>query len=384
MNDLNDIKEYKTASGQTRYKFTIYVGKDASKAQSIQIRKQGFKTLEDAIKCYLDIKDKVKHGEYKQEKHYKYKEVYELWLQSYKDTVKPSTVRNTKQFFKNHIIKDMGNYYIDKITTAICQKLTLQWFSELPKSYKYIFIRASSVMNYAVNIDLITTNPFKKVMKPKKVEITKPFDNFYSKEELKTFLNECKKKRDKRVHTFFRLLAYTGMRKGEALALKWDDIDFKNRAISIQRTQSIGEKNKLIIGSPKTKNSYRTIEIDEVTLNYLQEWRIEQRQQLFKLGYNALSDSQLVFSNSNNEMLRPWLVQRWNITIGKHAGLKHISVHGFRHTHASLLFEAGTPMQDVKERLGHASITTTMNVYTHVTSSHKKQTADNFAKFMEG
>lgn len=100
--------------------------------------------------------------------------------------------------------------------------------------------------------------------------------------------------------------------------------------------------------------------------------------------FNALSDDQLLFNNKDNGLVRPWLVQSWNRTIAKDTGLKYITVHGFRHTHASLLFEAGTPMQDVKQRLGHSSITTTMNIYTHVTKSEQKKTADNFARFMEG
>ena len=174
------------------------------------------------------------------------------------------------------------------------------------------------------------------------------------------------------------------MRKGEALALKWSDIDFVNQTISINKTLSIGEHNSLIIGTPKTKASYRTIQIDDKTIHYLKEWRKKQRKELFKIGFNALSNDQLLFSNKNNEPLRPWLVQFWNRSVAKDTGIKYITVHGFRHTHASLLFEAGTPMQDVKERLGHSDINTTMNIYTHVTKSEQKKPADNFARFMEG
>ena len=116
----------------------------------------------------------------------------------------------------------------------------------------------------------------------------------------------------------------------------------------------------------------------------MKEWRKKQRKELFKIGFNALSNDQLLFSNKNNEPLRPWLVQFWNRSVAKDTGIKYITVHGFRHTHASLLFEAGTPMQDVKERLGHSDINTTMNIYTHVTKSEQKKTADNFARFMEG
>lgn len=247
-----------------------------------------------------------------------------------------------------------------------------------------VYSLSSKVLDYAVNNDLIVKNPMKRVIKPKMQKDKREFTNFYSKEELNKYLDACKQKKNPRVYLFFRLLAYTGMRKGEALALKWSDIDFENETIRINKTLSLGTHNSLVIGTPKTKASNRTIQVDEQTIYYLQEWRKRQRKELFKVGFNALTDDQLLFSNGNNELIRPWLVQYWNKTIAKDAGLKHITVHGFRHTHASLLFEAGTPMQDVKERLGHSDITTTMNVYTHVTKSEKKKTAEKFARFMEG
>ncbi|MCT7895306.1 MAG: tyrosine-type recombinase/integrase, partial [Lactobacillus gasseri] len=84
-----------------------------------------------------------------------------------------------------------------------------------------------------------------------------------------------------------------------------------------------------------------------------------------------------------NVPLSTTTIDRWNCTIAKKAGLEHIKVHGFRHTHASLLFASGASMQDVKERLGHASITTTMNVYTHLTNQQKEQTIADFSSYME-
>ena len=380
-----DISKYKTPSGQVRYKFKIYVGKDEETGNSIQARKQGFKSYDDALKSYFEIKDKIAKGTYtgKENKKHKFKKIYEMWLANYELTVKPTTLLNTKACFKNHILPVLGELYVEKISTFRCQKALNKWFNDLPKMYKKVYSLSSKVLDYAVNNDLIVKNPMKRVIKPKMQKDKREFTNFYSKEELNKYLDACKQKKNPRVYLFFRLLAYTGMRKGEALALKWSDIDFENETIRINKTLSLGTHNSLVIGTPKTKASNRTIQVDEQTIYYLQEWRKRQRKELFKLGFNALTDDQLLFSNGNNELMRPWLVQYWNKTIAKDAGLKHITVHGFRHTHASLLFEAGTPMQDVKERLGHSDITTTMNVYTHVTKSEKKKTAEKFARFME-
>ncbi|MCZ3760440.1 site-specific integrase [Lactobacillus gasseri] len=381
-----DITRYKTQNGKIRYRFKIYAGKDEETGNSIQARKQGFKSYDDALKVYFEIKDKIAKGTYtgNENKKHKFSELYEMWLENYKNTVKVSTLSNTKLFFRLHILPELGNLYIEKITTFKCQKIVNKWFKELPKTYKVYTNLASNIFKFAVNNDLIVKNPMKSVIKPKLQVEKKPFTNFYSKNELNIFLKEAKECKGLKVYMLFRLLAYTGMRRGEALALKWSDIDLSNQTIKINKTVTTAEHAALIIGTPKTKASYRTIAIDKQTIKCLSDWRKEQRKELFQLGFNALSDNQLIFSNGNNELIRQATVRKWDQSISKHAGLKYITVHGFRHTHASLLFEAGTPMQDVKERLGHSSITTTMNIYTHVTKSAKKKTADNFAQFMEG
>ena len=91
----------------------------------------------------------------------------------------------------------------------------------------------------------------------------------------------------------------------------------------------------------------------------------------------------MVFSNLNNEPLESYTVEKWNKAICNKHHLRHIKLHGFRHTHASLCFEAGLAIGDVKNRLGHASIRTTMDVYTHVTKTKEKESADKFSRFME-
>lgn len=114
----NDIKEYTTPSGKKRYKFAIYVGKSEVTGESIQARKRGFKSYEDALKCYALISSKIADNTYTglEIKNHKVSDVYRVWLDSYKDTVKTSTLVNVKQFFKNHILKDLGSYYIERLT----------------------------------------------------------------------------------------------------------------------------------------------------------------------------------------------------------------------------------------------------------------------------
>ena len=125
-----------------------------------------------------------------------------------------------------------------------------------------------------MTMELMKKNPMKKVILPKVERDNKKFDNFYSKEELNTFLVDAKKY-NFRYFMFFRLLAYSGMRKGECLALKWSDIDFKRNTIDINKSLASGENNRLYLSPCKTKSSVRTLDMDDATMNYLKEWRLK-------------------------------------------------------------------------------------------------------------
>ncbi|MDO4775550.1 MAG: site-specific integrase [Aerococcaceae bacterium] len=200
---------------------------------------------------------------------------------------------------------------------------------------------------------------------------------------MQLFLDALHKDTKTMWYVFFRVLAFTGMRKGEALALTWRDINLTDKSITINKTVSRNTKGQLIITTPKTRNSNRIIQIDDNTLRSLQQWRTEQARYLIGLGYRAMQGEQLIFANlTNNSIINtvyPTLLLKR--VCQKHQ-LKEIKVHGFRHTHCSLLFEAGVPMKDVKERLGHADIKTTMNIYTHVTQNSKEQSAQLFANYV--
>ena len=382
----NDIKEYRTPNGQIRYRFSIYAGKNATTGNSVQIRKQGMKSLAIAEKTYQKIQAKIENGEYSgyAKSHYKVSKFYELWFANYKQTVKESTWNNVNQYFENHIIKDLGNIYLDKLTPIQCQKIVNQWFASCGyATFNALCTYSKKMLDYAVQIDAIKKNPMRKVYKPKKKSIERDFTDFYSKNELINFLNVCKKYKPLKVYTMFHLLAYTGLRVGEALALQWSDINLKDGTLKVSKTLSKGKHNTLKINPPKTQNGYRCIDLAPQTVDILTEWQFQQRRDLFKLGLNPMNANQLVFSNKDNDYLRENVVNYWNVSLCKKRGLRHIKLHGFRHTHASLLFEAGASMEDVKERMGHSSITTTMNIYTHVTRSRKKETADIFGNFMQ-
>lgn len=190
-------------------------------------------------------------------------------------------------------------------------------------------------------------------------------------------------------YTLFYVLAYTGLRKGEALTLEWRDIDFLHRTLTVCRTLSKGLNDRNIIQTPKTSNSARTIVLTSDTVRVLKEWQREQRKSENVISLNSnVDEDRFVFNGTYNRYpanlpLSVTCVANWNSLIAKKAKLKHIRVHDFRHTHASLLFDSGASMKDVKERLGHASIRTTMDIYTHLPKKRRETTMNRFSQYME-
>ena len=380
----NDIKEYTTPKGEKRYKFLIYVGKDETTGHTIQIKKQGFKSKDEALEAYLNYKLKIVKGEYEplNKKKLTFKQLFESWDKVYKPTVKESTYAVTMRYFNNHILSALGNIYIEKITVAECQKAVNEWFEEAPHTFDRFIHYASKVFKYGIDMELLTSNPMEKVIKPKLKERPQQYQEFYDKDELNKFLS-CAKKCNFRYFVYFRLLAYTGMHKGESLALKWSDIDFETNTISITRNVTTGLNNRPYISNGKTANSVRRIPVDSETMNYLKEWRYCQQKDMLKKGFNFLDADNYIFPTINNGITSLSKPRQWNKSICDKFGLRRIKIHGFRHTHASLCYSAGLNAKEIQKRLGHADSKTTMNVYTHVMKNDEKKAVKKFADFMK-
>lgn len=101
-----------------------------------------------------------------------------------------------------------------------------------------------------------------------------------------------------------------------------------------------------------------------------------------KLGYNTASEEQFLFTNKFNKLYYPQAPNDWLYNILEKYQLPKITLHGFRHTHASLLFESGANIKEVQDRLGHKDVKTTMNIYAHVTPEKVKETGERFAKYV--
>lgn len=376
------IKEYKLKDGTKRYLIKCYMGLDSLTGKRITTTRRGFKTQKEAslAEARLKLEYEEKTFNAKNSK-YTFQQIYELFLVEHKNTVKSGTYATTVRYAKLHILPKIANKRIDSFTVLDCQKLVNQW-AEYFNSAKYPKGITQQVFDYAIKMNIITDNPMRKVKLPKRKETINEVNKFYNTDELKHFFDCVKDYGNMKYLAFFRLLAFTGMRKGEALALNWSDIDFNKKQVHITKGVVLDENEIPIISTTKTKKSVRTVSVDAETITILKKWKLEQAKELMSIGINSLNKYQLLFTYDANKLYRPSYSNCWLEQIIKKYNLKKITMHGFRHSHCSLLFEMGTPIQVVQDRLGHTNIKTTMDIYTHVTEKQRDDIAENFAKYI--
>lgn len=382
---VSPVKSYTLKNNEKRYEFPVYLGIDPLTGKQKRTMKRGFKTIKEAELALARIKLDVANGTYHQERVETYQEIYELWVNQYEKTVEESTFVKTTSLFKNHILPAMGCYKIEKINVDVCQKHIDEWASKL-KKFRVVKAYAAKVLNFAIKRGYLQTNPFTLVDMPttanKKANINdEESENFYNREQLIEFLTCLEKESNYKAYTLFRLLAFSGMRKGEALALTWNDLNFKTNELRINKAIARGKDSQLYVKSTKTGIA-RTIKMDDKTMAILKEWKKKQKQDYLILGFNTTQPKQLVFSNEQNEYLQPTKTRKWILHVQNKYKLETITTHGLRHTHCSLLFEAGASLKEVQVRLGHSDVKTTMDIYTHVTQKAKEEAVLKFSSYL--
>ena len=379
---MTKIIKYTNKDNETLYKFRFYAGLDELTGKQRYIRRQGFTSLKDAKDELLKIEYLVSTKQYfKSVKSGKFGDVLDEWLALHKETIKGSTWRYIERRVKNHVRPYFKDMYVDKITLRHCQDFVNKTFKVAPVAYVYSVSIVKNTLDYALRLGMIESNPMLYVIKPKKqTTISDNHGNYYTKDELKKFLDVAKNT-DLKKYTLFRLLAFSGMRVGECLALTWHDLNYKNNTIAINKTLA-RTKNGIKIQTPKTKASNRVVSLDNETIQVLKAWQLEQRKQLLKLGINAMNKHQLIFSNGKNSFIIVPTVRLAIKQIAKKAGLYPITTHGFRHTHATLLFASGLDIKQVQARLGHSNVQTTLNIYTHAIQDKQDKIGDEFARYI--
>lgn len=275
-----------------------------------------------------------------------------------KDKVKITTFRQYKAFFDK--LKSLENINIDNFNIATYNKwkenISKLKITTISKDSTYKSFRA--LLNYAVKYHnfIYLTHTLNKMTGFKNPNELKKEMKFWNYEEFKFFIEQEKELKYK---CFFEILYYCGLRKGEANALNWNDIDFKKATVTINKNVTLKIKgHKYIVLPPKTKSSYRTLPLPKHLLNNLKSLKNEYEK----------------YSNYNNNWfvcggINPLADSTVNKRKKQHiesASLPYIRLHDFRHSCASLLINNNASIMLVSKYLGHSNITTTLNTYAHM------------------
>ena len=305
----------------------------------------------------------------------------DVWYENYaKVKVRPSSHQTYKGYIENHIKPNIGDIPLEKLTTLDLQRLYKTLLARgrvdrleskgqpkglSPKTVRNIHQILSSALKLAQEQRLILTNPAEGCALPK---VERREMKTLPVEQLQSFLREAK---DSGVFELYYLELATGLRRGELLGLKWEDIDLEHGDLRVRR--QIARINGKVVEAPlKTKNAYRTLPLAEDTISILKE-------QKKKVG-----SSPWVFPSATGGPISPDSVLHMLHRVLKRAGLPQVRFHDLRHTFATLALQNGVDIKTVSGMLGHFSAGFTLDTYAHVTTSAQKAAANTMGKLLSG
>jgi len=298
----------------------------------------------------------------------------DLWLEDYaKLKVRPSTYQTYQGFIKHHVKPNIGSIPLLKLTTMDLQRMYKELLEsgrvdrteakDKPKGLSTKTVRnihqmVSSALRFAMEQKLIPENPATRCALPK---VERKEMKTLPMERLNAFFDEAKRTG---VFELYYIDLLTGLRRGELLGLKWDDIDFKNGILHVRR-QVMRQEGKMVEAPLKTKNSYRSIAIPADAVEVL-------KLQRDKIG----SGSEYVFPSPTGGPMSSDSVLHMLQRVLKRAGLERIRFHDLRHTFATLALQNGVDVKTVSGMLGHYSAGFTLDTYAHVTTAAQRNAAN--------
>lgn len=235
----------------------------------------------------------------------------------------------------------------------------------------------SAILNKAVQWGYIEKNPSQYAVKPKLQEKIKKLPDY----ETTLRLANCLESEPIKYKAIFLLFLYSGMRKGELLGLEWEDIDFDNETINIERASQYISHMGVLTVTPKNKHSERVIKLPSIIFNLLRELRVWQSEERLMLG-SKWNNSDRLFTTWNGKPMNPSSVNKWFTDFLKRNDLPHMTIHELRHLNASIMIMQLTPVTEVQGRLGHAKASTTMSIYAHAIKSAQAQAVDSIDDFL--
>ena len=310
-----------------------------------------FKNKKEVAKSKMTVNDLIKE-------YYKY----------HKTEVKSSTLDTIEKIIRLRVQPFLGECRLDKLTQPRLAewKITISNLKLSDKTKKTTYAKLSALLNFAVKMQYIPKNPLLVLGNFKdssNAENQTQKLRYYTAEQFQKYIavakKYCKTVKDWDYYVFFNLAFFTGCRKGEIHALKWSDLEGNVLHIRRQITQKLKD-NKDLETTPKTKSSIRDLQLPKQVLKILTEHKTRQQ----KVAGDLFSEDFRICGGE--QPLRDTTLDKKNHKFAKEADLPHITIHEFRHSHASLLANNNISIQEVARRLGHDNVELTWKVYSHL------------------
>lgn len=293
---------------------------------------------------------------------------FEYWISVKKKTVRPNTVRNYTERYERNIKAVIGKKLLTEVKPIHCQKI----FSDMADDgYRTTTIYQTRIalynmLEFAKENDVIINNPCKKSVKS---DMGKPSDKkeALTIETQKKFLEGAT---GQSYENQYRFILQTGLRTGELVGLKWEDIDFESKTLTIQRSMEFRYKvGEWRVGPPKSKSGYRTIPLTDEAIRILKAQKEKNR----KIKVIPMEWSEQVFLCRKGEPVKNSTYDTALFKICDKVGIKRFSMHVLRHTFATRCIEGGMMPKTLQKILGHSNIGITMNLYVHITEEEKSK-----------
>lgn len=342
-------------------------------------KKEALENLRKAIIEYNNC------GEVKVSSDMSFSDYLDYWLKNYVEVqCKQTTSILYKRYIRDHLKPVLGMYKLKSLNPTILQdylnKKSISGYSKTTVSSFYGIL--SGALKFAVHpMQFLKENPMTYVKMPR-YDVVRGV----ASDELKIISYDNFNiiiERFPKGSTFYiplQIAFHTGLRASEVCGLTWDDIDFNNKTLDVNKILiKIGPE--WIFGTPKTQSSYRKITIGDTLINILKSNLIYQKEMKFKYG-PWYKDSKFICTKENGHTVTTESLKYLSRVVNYDLKI-NFNFHSLRHTHATMLIEAGANMKDVQNRLGHSRLSTTMDTYAHVTPKMRNETVDIFEKSLK-
>ena len=357
--------------------YVVLKERDDATGKSKAVWHSGFDS-EDEAKAFRDKRRvKLRNGRAVRKDTLTVSDYMDLWLPAHAATkdLKPSTVESYEDKINLHIKTRMGGTRMQLLTPAQVQGLYMDMLGDglSRRSVEYTGTILRMALKHAVvQYQFIESNPAENipVPRPRKVEVLT-----WTTPEMRLILDAVS---NDRYGALFYVQAMTGARRGELIGLRWYDVDL-DEGIVWFRVNRVRLKRGYSEGTLKNDQG-KKVSIDDATIALLKAHR--KRQAADKLKSRKWLDDQYVFCNANGGPLNPSNLSRYWHAIVEKAGVRYQKPHALRHTHATLLLEAGEQLHVVAERLGHKDAMVTATIYAHVTPKQSRQASDTIYRIL--